>query len=77
MVFKDEFIVALLLVHAAADVDDPILAGLMGHDAARGVVVGDHEVFDGAVGVVAERADPDAFVVLSPACAKGTNKALV
>lgn len=77
MVFEDQFIVALLLVHAAADVDDPVLAGLMGHDAARGVVVGDHEVFDGAVGVVAERADPDALVVLPPACAKRTDKTLV
>lgn len=70
MVFKDEFIVALLLVHAAADVDDAVLAGLVGHDAARGVVVGDHEVFNGAVGVVAECADPDALVVLSPVRAK-------
>lgn len=34
VVFKDEFIVALLLVYAAADVDDPFLTGLMGHDAA-------------------------------------------
>lgn len=66
MVFKDEFIVALLLIHAATDVDDPVLAGLMGHDAARGVVVGDHEVFNGAMGVVAKCTDPDALVVLSP-----------
>lgn len=67
MVFKDEFVVALLLVHAAADVDGAVLAGLVAHDAARGVVVGHHEVFDGVVGVVAQRADPDALVVLSPA----------
>lgn len=76
MVFKDEFVVALLLVHTATDVDDAVLAGLVAHDAARGVVVGDHEVFDGAVGVVAERADPDALIVLSPACDKGTDTAL-
>lgn len=67
VVFKDEFIVALLLFHAATDVDGRVLAGLVAHDAARGVVVGDQEVLDGAVGVVAERADPDALIVLSPA----------
>lgn len=70
MIFKDKLIVALLLIHTAADVDDAILAGLVGHDAARGVVVGDHEVLYGAVGVVAERADPDAVIVLSPTGAK-------
>lgn len=70
VVFKYKLVIALLLVHAAADVDDPLLAGLVGHDAARGVVVRDHEVFYGMVWVVAERADPDAVVVLSPAGAK-------
>lgn len=70
MVFKYKLVIALLLVHAATDVDDPLLAGLVGHDAARGVVVRDHEVFYGTVWVVAERADPDAVVVLSPAGAK-------
>lgn len=57
MIFEDKLIIALLLIHAATDVDDAILAGLVGHDAARGVVVGDHEVLYGAVGVVAECAD--------------------
>lgn len=70
MIFEDKLIIALLLIHAATDVDDAILAGLVGHDAARGVVVGDHEVLYGAVGVVAECADPDAVVVLPPAGAK-------
>lgn len=70
VVFKDEFVVALLLIHTATDVDGPVLAGLVAHDAARGVVVGDHEVLDGALGVVAECADPDALVVLPPACGK-------
>lgn len=70
MVFKDEFVIALLLIHAATDVDDAVLAGLVAHDAARGVVVGHHEVLDGALGVVTQCADPDALVVLSPACDK-------